>query len=332
MVHQNKKNMEIIMKKNILDFPEQFKKGIDSAKNLRIKGRFDNVVVCGMGGSAWPVELLNNWLNFTFPLYVSKTYDLPPQTNKKSLVIIISYSGNTEEPLNCYLEAKRKKLKIVGVATGGKLKEICQKDKTPLILMPDDVSAPRMGCGYTFAALAKLLSNAGLIKDKSREIIATAKKVNAERSEKDGKTLADKIADKTPVIYTSDRLKTVAYVWKIKFNENSKIPAFSNYFPELNHNELSAYAKINNNFFVIILRNAKENPRILKRISLTADIIKSKGIPLELIDYKGDTILEKIFNSLLLADWTSYSLALNYKIDPLSVKLQEGFKKKLANK
>lgn len=315
----------------ILKFHSQFKRGVDSAKNIKIKGSFDNVLVCGMGGSAWPAELIKDWLNPSFPLYVNKNYDLPAQTNRKSLVIISSYSGNTEETLSCYKKAKNLRFRMVGLTTDGELGNLCKKDKTPLVLIPNDVPAPRLGCGYTFGAMVTILGNAGLIKNKSKEIIIAAEKLGRKPLEERGEELAEKIFGKIPIIYSNDRLKTLSYIWKIKFNETSKIPAFYNCFPELNHNELSAYTNTKDNFLVIILRNGEEIPKIQKRILLTSEILKSKNIPVELIDLEGDSLLEKILEGISLADWSSYYLALKNNVDPLLVELQENLKKRLKD-
>jgi glucose/mannose-6-phosphate isomerase len=320
------------MRDIILNFPKQFEKGISAAENIKIQAEFKSLVVCGMGGSAWPSELLRDWLNFNFPFYLSKNYNLPPQTDKESLVIISSYSGNTEETLNCYQEAKKRNLKIIGITTGGKLKELCQKDNIPVAILPDDIPAPRLGCGYAFSAMAEILNNCGMIENKSREIIEMAEKINPGLMEEEGKILAEKIGNKIPIIYCSDQIKTLAYIWKIRFNENSKIPAFYNYFPELNHEELNAYVKRNDNLFVIILKDEKDDQRLLKRILLTAEIIESKKIPLQTINLSGEKLLEKIFSSIVLADWASYYLAIKNNVDPLRVELIENFKEKLDNK
>lgn len=316
----------------ISEFHYQFKKGINCAENIKAQGHFNSVTVCGMGGSSWPAEIMRDWLNPSFPFFISKTYSLPSQANKNSLILICSYSGNTDEPLSCYKEAKKLNLPRIGITTGGKLKDLCKRDGTPLVLMPNDVPAPRLGCGYTFGAIAAVLSNSGLIKDKSIEIISAAEKLKTRSLEKEGKKLAEKIFGKTPLIYSTDKLKTLSYIWKIKFNETSKMPAFCNFFPELDHNELSAYIKIKNDFSVIILRDGEDMPEIKKRILLTSRIIKSKGVPVEIIDLKGDGTLEKILNNISLADWSSYYLALKNNVDPLSVDLQESLKKKLKNK
>jgi glucose/mannose-6-phosphate isomerase len=322
--------MEI--KEIILNFQKQLTEGINSARDFKINGRFESVAVCGMGGSAWPAEILRDWLAPAFPFYVNKNYNLQSQINERSLVIICSYSGNTEEALSCYQEAKKRGFKIAGLTTGGELKKLCQEDNFPFALIPDNVPAPRLGCGYTIGALAEILNKSGLISGKEKEITKAVSGVNSLLLEEKGKELAEKIADKIPIIYTTDHLKTLSFIWKIKFNETSKIPAFSNYFPELNHNELSAYAKNNDNFIVIILRDNDDLPKILKRMSLTSEMIKTSGTNVEFVDLTGTNDLEKILNSIILADWTSYYLALKNKVDPFSIKLQEEIKKQLNNK
>lgn len=321
------------VKNFIINFPQQLEKGILSAKDVKIDCRFENVLVCGMGGSAWPAEILRDWLNPNFCLWVNKNYVLPNQTNKKTLVIICSYSGNTEEALSCYDEAKKRGLAIVGLTTGGKLKELCQQDGVPLVLIPDDVPAPRLGCGYTIGATAKILNKAGLIENKDDEIVSAAKKINVSLLEKEAQDLVAKIGDRIPIIYTTDNLKTLSFIWKIKFNETSKIPAFAFYFPELNHNELGSYTqKKDNNFIVIILKDNNDLPRILKRMALTAEMIQNSGTKVEFVDLTGQTVLEKILNSIVLADWTTYYLAEKNGIDPFDLKLQNEIKEKLNKK
>jgi glucose/mannose-6-phosphate isomerase len=316
------------IKNFILKFPQQLKEGALSAQNLKIDGQFESLLVCGMGGSAWPAEMVRDWLNPAFPFWVNKTYALPPQINKKTLVIICSYSGNTEESLSCYNQAKERGLTIIGLTTGGQLKEMCQQDKIPFVLIPNNVPAPRLGCGYTFSALIKILSNVNLIENKDEELMVAAENIKAIKNESVGKKLAAKIAGKIPVIYTTDRLKTLSYIWKIKLNETSKIPAFANYFPEMNHNDFSAYAQ-KSNLMAIILRDNEEIEPIQKRMSLTAKMIEEKDMPVEFIDLKGKTLLEKIINSIILADWASYYLALENAVDPFSIKMQEDIKKEL---
>jgi len=317
------------MRETILNFPEQFKEGIEKAKDIKVEGKFENIIICGMGGSALPADLLFSYLNdLKLPFYIHRSYKLPPQADKESLIICISFSGNTQETISAFKEAQEKKIKIAVIAAGGELAELAQEYNRPLVLLPSLRIQPRWAIGYLFGALAKTLSNSGLIKDRSDEILKTAENLKPLDLENKGKILAEKLIGKIPLIYASDKFKALARIWKIKLNENSKTMAFWNYFPELNHNEMVGYGD-NGNFHVILLRSSDDHPKILKAMDLIIVLLKKKGIGVDLVEIEGKSILEKLFNNLILSDWVSYYLAKEYKIDPAPVEIVEEFKKKL---
>ncbi len=322
------------MKKVILDFPKQFEKALEFSKNIKVGGKFENVVICGIGGSTLAASIFSSWLNSfekNIPLvYVHRAYGLPSLVTEKSLIICISYSGDTEEPVSALEEAIQKKLTVVGIATGGKVLELCKKHNLPIIIIPPGIQ-PRCATGYLFTSLFKILANSGIIEDKSNEISEMAEELKKLNLEKEGKKIAKKMVNKIPIIYASNRLKTLARAWKIKLNENSKIPAFFNYFPELNHNEMVGFtnAELIKNFYIIILRDKNDHLRNLKRMDLFAKLMKTKGINVEFVYIKEGNFLLKIFSTLILGDWASYYLALEYQIDPTPVKIVEEFKKKL---
>jgi glucose/mannose-6-phosphate isomerase len=323
------------MRQVILDSSHQLEKGLNLAENHKVEGVFKNVIVCGIGGSALPVNVLNAIIKSPVPIYAHRDYGLPEEASGNSLIICISYSGNTEETISALEEAVQKNLKVICIATGGKIEEICKKTSTPLIKIPAGIQ-PRSATGYIFSALAKILSNSGVIKDITGEISEAAKNLESINSslEKEGKKLAKKLVKKNPVVYASNKFKALARIWKIKFNENSKIPAFHNYFPELNHNEMVGYTGLKKsqakNLFVIVLQDSEDHPRILKRMKLTSNLIKKSGAKVETLNIKDGSPTFKIFSSLMLGDWVSYYLALEYKIDPTPVKIVEEFKKLMA--
>jgi len=322
------------MRNLILNFNKQFEIGLNSAKTAKLKKRkFKGVCVCGMGGSALPGDILAMLLKeekISLPLIVQRSYFLGRQVKKGWLVICISYSGNTEETISCFKEAKKRNLQVAIITSGGKLKALA-KNKVPLALIPKGYP-PRMALGCQFAALAEILKQTGLISSKIVKEISNLKdSLRPKKLEKKGKLLANELIRKIILVYASNRLKHTARIWKIAFNENAKTPAFWNYFSELNHNEMIGFKKNKKSFYFIILKDEKDNPKIKKRMILTEKVLKSQGLQGIIIDFKGKTFLEKIFNSILLSCWTSFYLAKNYKIDPTSVKLIEDFKKQLAN-
>ncbi len=337
------------MRETILNFPKQFKEGIERAKDIRVEGRFENIIICGMGGSALPADLLVIFFNdLRLPLYIHRSYNLPPQATKESLIVCISFSGNTKEPISALKEAQERKLKVIAITTGGELAKLAQKYNTPLVSLPPVKIQPRWAIGYLFGALVKVLSNSGIIEDSSGEIFKIAENLRPLELEDRGKILAKKLAGKIPIIYASNKFKSLARIWKIKLNENSKTMAFWNYFPELIHNEIVGYNLIAErlptvhtqqgakrpvcclkNFQVIMLRDSDDHPKVLKAMDLTDVLLRKKGAGVDFVEIKGKSILEKVFNNLILADWVSYYLAEEYKIDPAPVEIVEEFKKKL---
>ncbi len=319
------------MRQVIIDSADQLKEGLTLAENIKIDGDFKNIVICGMGGSALPADILNITTNLEIPVYIHRGYNLGEKTNEHSLVICISYSGNTEETLSAINEAINRKLKVIGISSNGEIETVCKKNTIPFVKIPAGIQ-PRCAIGYIYSALIKVLINCNITKDISSEIIEASQKVKeiSNSLEVEGKKLAKKLLKKVPVIYSSENFKDLAKIWKIKFNENSKTPAFYNYFPELNHNEMVGYGGLKRlgfkNFHVIILQDVSDHPRILKRIKLTADLIRKNGAKVEIVAIQSGSVLFKIFSTLLLGDWVSYYLALENKIDPTPVQIVEEFK------
>ncbi len=329
----------------ILDTPSQFKTGIELADNIKVEGSFNSVTVSGMGGSALPVNLLSTYCDSIFKtnpeykpfeIHINRFYSLSEKSkSKNTLNIIASYSGNTEETLASLKEAKDLNLPFIGLSSGGEVERLCKEYNAPYIKLPVPYPnyQPRMGTGYFFGALFKILVNHGLVPDLTEEIINSSNKFNGfmKTYEKKGKELARVLYGKTPVIYTSSQYKYIAMVWKIKLNENAKTPAFWNFFPELNHNEMVGFTNPQAKFFIIMLKDPKDNPKNLKRYESTAGLFREKGIESTIINMDGEDVFSKMFLSITFSDWTSYYLALEYKQDPTPVDMVEQLKKILSS-
>lgn len=322
----------------ILDTPNQFKVGFDLAKGIKQEGNFNSVTISGMGGSALPVNLLKAYLKdqgSPVNLCINRSYSLPKKDLSKYLNIISSYSGNTEETISSLEELKSKNLPFIGISSGGKIEELCKNYGMPHLKLPLPFPnyQPRMGTGYFFGAMLQLLINHSLANDTSGEIIEEAVGFNnyMESYENKGKELAEKLKGKTPTIYSSSKLKAVAMIWKIKINENSKTPAFWNYFPELNHNEMVGFTNPQGKFFIVMLKDPEDNPKNLKRYEATKNLLSERGIETEILEMEGSTLFSKMFLSISLADWASYYLALSYDQDPTPVNMVENLKKILAS-
>ncbi len=317
----------------LMDFPKQFKKALEFSKDIKVSGEFDNLIITGIGGSTLPGDLVKALIDLKIPVIVNKDYNLPKETTKKSLVFVSSYSGNTEEPLYVYREAKKLGLKMVGFCSGGKLEELCKKDKVPIVRYPDGAPGfqPRWALGYSFTAMANVLVNSGLTKSISKSVLDLSELLEKSKKHLEDESIAlvKRVKGKIPIIYASERLRSLAYTWKINFNENGKTTAFYNCFPELNHNEITGYTKPQGRLYTIILRDKGDHPRILKRMKLTRDIIKSYSSRAEILDLEGKNLLTRFFSSVYLSYFVTYYLALECGFDPTPVKLQEDIKKRL---
>ncbi len=328
----------------IIDGPEQFHVGFDLAKNIKLPGNFKAIMISGMGGSALPGNLFRIYLNALFqkerpdeqplPIYQNRSYSLPPEAFKNCLNFICSYSGNTEETVASFKEALEHNLPCVGISSGGKIEEMCRTNHIPHIKLPipfEDFQ-PRVGTGYFFGAMFQVLVNQGMVRDTTATLLAEAENVKAALPaiEEEGKALAQKLVGKTPVIYATTRYKSVAMVWKIKLNENAKTPAFWNFFPELNHNEMVGFTNPQGKFIVIMLRHQDTHPRVLKRFEVTANLLRKKGIEVEILDMAGESVYSRVFMSIALGDFTSYYLALAYGQDPTPVDMVEELKELLV--
>lgn len=328
----------------ILESPDQFRVGMDLAKDIRFPEhpKCLSLEISGMGGSALPGSIFRIYLSDLahrglltdrISIYQNRFYDLPWEAGQ-SLNVFASYSGNTEETLESFESAIAKKLPSIGISSGGKLAERCHETGTPLIKLPVPFPGfqPRLGTGYFFGALYQVLMNEGLVPDMREEILVEAAtlKERALTIEEAGRVLAEKCEGKIPVIYASPQYKSVAMVWKIKFNENAKTPAFWNFFPELNHNEMIGFTNPKCPFIVIMLRDPNDHPKNLKRFEVTAELLREKGISVEILDIEGESVYYKVFASLLLGDFASYHLALRNGIDPAPVAMVEQLKGLLA--
>lgn len=329
----------------IVDAPSQFEVGLSLSRNIKIKGNFKNIIVSGMGGSGWPVNLLRTYCNSLFKTHseykpfdidINRYYSLPPESYApNALNLISSYSGNTEETISSLEEAHNADLPFIGLSSGGKVEDLCKKYGAYHIKLPIPFPnfQPRMGTGYFFGSMFQLLVNLGLMPNTSDQLLTLAKKLNSQMAnfEQQGIKLASKLKGKTPVIYSSPKYKAIAMVWKIKINENAKTPAFWNFFPEMDHNEMVGFTNPQANFFAIMIKDPDDDKRNKRRYEATAGLLKEKEVECEILEMQGTDVFYKSFSSICLADWTSYYLALEYGQDPTPVDMVENLKKILAS-
>lgn len=295
------------------------------------KKKFTKFVVVGMGGSHLAPDILKAW-HPEADIIIRSDYGLPPLREKdlrERLIILSSYSGNTEEVIDAFQTARAKHLATAVIAARGKLVSFAQKVKVPYVAMPDFHMQPRMAIGLNLLALLALMGEKTWLAEAKelRTLLHTA------REEHRGRDLARRIHEAVPVIYASARNAAIAYNWKVKLNETGKIPAFCNVVPELNHNEMTGFdakgrtAPLSRHFHFVFLKDGGDDRRIIKRMSVLERLYHDRGFKIEVVLLQGKNELHKIFNALSLADWTAYHTAKFYGADPEQVPMVEEFKK-----
>lgn len=304
------------------------------------EGEIETIVVAGMGGSALGAGLVKNWLRIDRPFEVVRRYNLPTFVNHKTLVVVSSYSGNTEEALSCLEEAEAKNTQIVIIASGGQLIDIAQERGYPFVELPSDYQ-PRMAVTCGLRALVCLLEAYKIVENKLPEIAAVADWLGSEASrwlgdvptqDNQAKKLAELAAGKTAIIYSGSRMAPVGYKWKISFNENAKNLAFCNELPEFNHNEFMGWTShpVEKPFVVFDLISGFEHPQVLKRFEVSDRLLSGMRPKATTIELQGESVIAQMLWGCLLADFVTIYLAILNGIDPTQVDLIEKMKQELA--
>jgi len=304
--------------------------------------KINNIIFSGMGGSGLAASLVKVWLKseLNLPIEIVRGYDLPDYIDKNSLVIISSYSGNTEEELSCLRQAITCGAQIGIIASGGELLELASKNDIAHVPLPIKLQ-PRMAVIYGLRALVDLLVHFKVVGGhKLTEIYETYDWLHEESLKwspevliKDNyaKQLAKLAVGKTAVFYGGALTAPVAYKWKISWNENAKNLAFWNELSEFNHNEFIGWTShpIEKPFVVFDIISNFEHPQILKRFKISDKLLSGKRPKSHAIELKGDTLMAQLLWGSILADFTSIYLAILNNVNPTPVPLIEKLKEEL---
>lgn len=289
---------------------------------------FSSIIISGMGGSAISGNLFRNFCReeLKLPLSIIRSYSLPAYADENTLLIVSSYSGNTEETISALTEGLRKKCKIICVTTGGKIMEIAAKNSLPCIpLFPG--FQPRFSIGQSFFTLLKLFQLLNLVTDQSdivEKLTIMWKENSGEYGSYNEELLSQAITllGRNILIFSAcDTTDSVGMRFKGQLNENSKKMAFHNEYPELNHNEIISFENVDNPgaFVVVNILDNSYHDRIKKRFDITTSLIRGKGIEVVEVQSNQATFKERLLDLILKTDWLSYYAAILAKRDPSEI-------------
>jgi len=321
------------MKEDIINFPKQllYNPKINNEKSW---GSYGEYILAGMGGSHLQADIFLSIFS-EFPLLLHQDYGLPArvQIRKNSAVLASSYSGNTEETLDALKKAISLNIPTGVISKGGKALEIAKENDIPFIEIPESGVQPRLAIGYSFKALLKMLSLESCEKD--IEKVSCKIEERMEKMEKTGKEVANFLQNKVPIIYSSQRNKALSKIWKINFNETSKVPSFYNVFPELNHNEMTGFDKIRStenlsgNMAFLNLWDEDDFQKNIKRNNVLKEVLEKRDFSFKSIKIEGETRTEKVFSGVVISMWSAFYLSSFYGTEPSQVPMVEEFKQKI---
>ena len=307
---------------------------------------FKRVLLCGMGGSAIAGDLVQTLLQHQdISLDVWRDYGLPHWVDAGCLVIVASYSGNTEESLSALVEARRRGSSVIGITSGGQLLAAAAGEggqAFPAVILPGGLP-PRASLGYGLGALVRVLGHLGMVQDAEGEIGAAVRvleEMDAERLHPFGQSsdearsedqagmisaraLAKKLTGAIPVIYTAGIEAQGAGVrLKGQINENSKCPACLGVFPELNHNDLVGWElpdHFQGRFVLLVMGGKLDNERMVARIRKTKELLATDFPEIHEIHPSGNSGLARVLSMVQYGDYLSCHLAQLKDIDPVPV-------------
>lgn len=320
-----------------------------AAKDLVIPADYkkvQSIVLLGMGGSTLGTFIVKSLYQreLKLPLEICNDYHIPAYVDEKSLVIVSSYSGDTEEALSAMKEAVTKRAKLLAITSGGELSRQARQYKFPALVYAiknNPCDSPRMGLGYAVVGQMLLLSKAGLLKFGDKEIKEIIRAVSrcgklfgpaAPASANAAKRLALALADKSAWFVASEHLTHNAHTAANQMNENAK--RFAGYFtiPELNHHLLEGmnYPASNaRDLLFVLIQSALYDKRVQKRYTITKKIMEKHHV--ECFDYKclEKNRLAQVFEVLVFSSYASFYSALLAGVDPTEIPFVDFFKAEL---
>lgn len=330
------KNNEI-MQELIKAFPENLIEALKIAKRSPLKKSypdFNNVLICGMGGSGIGGKIVASWIadEIKIPINFCQDYILPEYVDKKTLIIASSNSGDTEETLSATIQGHNLGATIVAICSGGKLAGFCSKWNYDCIVVPGD-NPPRTALAFSIVQLIYIFVELNLIKKDKLVNLSTCKEfldTFKEEIHEQAVQLAEFIDDKDLIIYCESKNEPIAIRARQQFNENSKILCNHHTIPEMNHNELVGWSGGSSKYAVVFLETNDWHPQNVKRRNFSIESINKKTKNIFILKAKGKTRIEQDLFLINLIDWASFYVAQMNETDSINIDVINNLKKLLS--
>jgi len=307
-------------------FPEQIKTTFYQSMSSNIeKVDFESVVVSGMGGSSNAGKIIESLISDSFgkPFIVFNDYGLPAWVNPKTLIVLNSYSGNTEETLSAYEAAKKVGAKVIGVTTGGKLSELINSGEIKgAIVNAGDTNPsgyPKSGLGLSFGALFGSLIKSGVLNYSEDDLLTTLSELEEIRKLWNVKDIAKQFEKQIPVLFSSKSLLGPLNAGRNAMCEIGRTFTLFFDFPEVNHVLIEATLKpdfVKEKVKYLFFESEFDHPRIKLRYKITKEIFDKQGLSYQSYTLCGKTKLTQVLEIPHYCAWLGFYLSMLKGVDP----------------
>ncbi|MCH7535519.1 MAG: bifunctional phosphoglucose/phosphomannose isomerase [Bacteroidetes bacterium] len=325
------------MRNLVNSFPDQLNTalGISKSTSLHIgSNEIQNVVINGLGGSGIGGTIVSQIVadDAKVPVTVNKDYAIPAFVNAHSLVIICSYSGNTEETIDAFEKSLTAGAEIVCISSGGTILSRAKETNSNYIEIPGGLP-PRAAFGLPFVQLLTVFEQYGLVQRSYVDKISDASNLLVESKDDiiaKAEEVAEQLMNKIPIIYSAANYEGVCIRFRQQINENSKMLCWHNVLPEMNHNELVGWRTENQDLAVVILKNDTDFSRTKERMRISKSIYAKYTSTIVEINSLGSNTIENTLSLIHICDWISVLLAEKKGIDPIEVGVIDHLKSELG--
>ena len=292
-----------------------------------------------MGGSGIGAKIVQGLLldESRVPVYVCNDYGIPAAVSAKTLFVAVSYSGNTEETLSAYAQARKRCCRIITITSGGELGRSAARGGYPVVAVPAGMP-PRAALGHLFSTLLVCLERLNVCESHQRGLEEAVRLMRGRRRSWLGRarTIAKQIDGRLPIVYSTSRmLDAIADRWRCQFNENAGVLCHTNSFPEHNHNEITGMGRPKHpgrNAVVMALLDRETHPRTRYRLESVLDITDEAYYLAMRHESEGRSRLARILSLVMLGDFVSVELARLAGKDAMEINRIDELKRRMAQK
>jgi len=326
------------MDKLIAAFPSNIIEALEIASKVKYSlpnKQIESIVICGMGGSGIGGKLVSQWLQdeLTIPVVVVQDYMLPGFTNEHTLLIASSYSGETEETLNCVYKAFDLGAHIIGICSGGKLASFCSDKNLDFVIVPGG-NPPRTALAFSLGQLLSIFVQFGFVSDTVIEEFRQSASLLVKEDASlriEARELAQFLKDKFILMYSASNYEAVAIRARQQFNENGKILCSHHTIPEMNHNELVGWGLGDDRYGALFFDSCDWFDRNKKRLEFSRDVISTKTKHIYTLQAKGNNVIERSLYFIHCVDWASFYLSELNNVDATEIDVINKLKGELSH-